>query len=156
MNLTYKRAHKYFIYCDETGELRWRIRVGKSVPGTLVGYITPNGYEFRLNKKAYKVHRVIWLMEYGKWPKYRIRHLDRNPFNNKKNNFSDANYQEIRRYRNLAKNNESGVHGVSWNKKSGKWMARIKIEGKETYLGLFVKLKDAVIARKHAELYHWG
>lgn len=40
-------------------------------------------------------------------------------------------------------NNKSGFKGVSWHKKSGKWVAQIKHEGKVMHLGLFSDVVDA-------------
>ncbi|MBE7114411.1 hypothetical protein FT641_18670 [Bacillus paranthracis] len=49
------------------------------------------------------------------------------------------------------KNNRSGVTGVSWNKRSGKWRASINFKGKSIYLGQYVRMEDAIKARKEAE-----
>ncbi|TIX43797.1 MAG: hypothetical protein E5V40_01780 [Mesorhizobium sp.] len=49
------------------------------------------------------------------------------------------------------KERDSGVNGVHWNKKTGKWMARIKMGGKWIYLGIYPKLEDAVAIRRDAE-----
>lgn len=51
----------------------------------------------------------------------------------------------------LYKNNSSGVKGVSWYKKSGKWRVQIKYARENYYLGLYDELKDAVSVRKEAE-----
>ena len=37
----------------------------------------------------------------------------------------------------------SGVKGVSWDKDTNKWRARIKIDGIQIHLGLFTNLEDA-------------
>jgi len=39
--------------------------------------------------------------------------------------------------RNMYKTNTSGYHGVSWNKKVGKWQAELRIDGEHLYLGAF-------------------
>lgn len=49
----------------------------------------------------------------------------------------------------LSKNNTSGVKGVSRHR--DKWLARIKIQRKTVYLGVFYSIEDAVKARKKAE-----
>lgn len=51
----------------------------------------------------------------------------------------------------IGKNNTSGIKGVSYHKKSGKWRAQIKVQGKNYYLGLFEEIGDAEAARKNAE-----
>ncbi len=56
----------------------------------------------------------------------------------------------------LRSNNKSGVTGVIWHKRSGKWRAIIVINGKQIELGLFVNFEDAVKARKEAEEKYFG
>lgn len=48
----------------------------------------------------------------------------------------------------------SGVRGVYFNKGTGKWMARIKINKKWIYLGLHADLENAVKARRTAEEFY--
>lgn len=45
------------------------------------------------------------------------------------------------------KSNTSGRKGVYFNKQCKKWMAYIRIKGKQTYLGVFDKKEDAIQAR---------
>lgn len=49
------------------------------------------------------------------------------------------------------RNNTSGIKGVSWHKRSGKWVARIQIRGKIINLGYYKNPEDAAAARKQAE-----
>ena len=51
----------------------------------------------------------------------------------------------------VQKNNTSGKTGVAFNKEKKKWQARIKIKGKDIYLGYFDKKEDAIKARLKAE-----
>ena len=39
--------------------------------------------------------------------------------------------------------NTSGVKGVAWHKHTGKWQARMRINDKEQYLGIFDNIEDA-------------
>ena len=47
--------------------------------------------------------------------------------------------------------NSSGVVGVSWDKRTKKWQARIGVNGGRIELGRFKDLNDAILARKEAE-----
>lgn len=47
--------------------------------------------------------------------------------------------------------NTSGVTGVSWNKRRGKWEAYIQLQGQKIHLGLYAKIEDAAKARARAE-----
>lgn len=51
----------------------------------------------------------------------------------------------------IGKNNTSGIKGVSYYKKTGKWRAQIRVQGKNYHLGLYDKIEDAETARKIAE-----
>lgn len=47
--------------------------------------------------------------------------------------------------------NLSGIRGVYYDPKSGKYRARIKFQGKSHHLGTFLRLEDAIKARRQAE-----
>ena len=49
------------------------------------------------------------------------------------------------------KANTSGVRGVCFHKREGKWMAYIGIKGKDIFLGYYTSLGDAAKARRAAE-----
>lgn len=49
------------------------------------------------------------------------------------------------------KNNTSGVKGVCWHKRMGKWHATIGFKGVRYSLGYYDRLEDAAAARKAAE-----
>ena len=53
--------------------------------------------------------------------------------------------------RGLRANNTSGQPGVTWDKKSGKWLAQISVDRKRLSLGRFTNLDDAIAARKAGE-----
>lgn len=52
-------------------------------------------------------------------------------------------------------NSASGVRGVSWNKKVGKWWARIMIQGASIDLGFYSSLDEAASARRDAEKFYF-
>ena len=57
----------------------------------------------------------------------------------------------------MAKDNTSGVTGVSWNAHDNRWRAHISINKKRVYLGNFLEFADACEARAIAEIendYH--
>ena len=47
-------------------------------------------------------------------------------------------------------------YGTSWDKKRGKWQARIRVDGRRLFLGYFVDHDDAVRARIAAEIQYFG
>lgn len=48
-------------------------------------------------------------------------------------------------------NSSSGVRGVFFNRRSGKWRATLKFQGQDHYLGEHIKIEDAIKARQRAE-----
>ena len=48
-------------------------------------------------------------------------------------------------------NNTSGVPGVDWLSRKGRWRAAICFKGRRHYLGSYTRFEDAVNARKRAE-----
>lgn len=53
------------------------------------------------------------------------------------------------------KNNTSGKTGVSWDKRRERWVATIDFN-KPIYLGSFVNIEDAILAREAAEMKYHG
>lgn len=103
--------------------------------------------------KKYKGHRVFWEIINGSIPNgMTVDHIDQNPLNNKISNLRLATEQEQKRNMPIPKHNSSGVVGVQWDKKAGKWRARIGIDGKSIELGLRDEFSEAVLLRKRAEV----
>jgi hypothetical protein len=58
---------------------------------------------------------------------------------------------EQQRHKRRQKNNSSGVNGVHWNTRDGKWQATIGVNRKTILLGRFSDIEAAATARKNAE-----
>ena len=78
-------------------------------------------------------------------------HIDRNEFNNQKSNLRKCTQMENARNRSLGKNNTSGITGVSYHKKSKKWIAYITVNRKRIWLGEYSNKEDAIRNRLIAE-----
>jgi hypothetical protein len=63
-----------------------------------------------------------------------------------------ATQNEQAQNRRILRSNKSGVTGVCWNKQKRKWVAKITFNGKETYLGAYENIDEAIDARKRAEV----
>lgn len=105
-----------------------------------------------INDRLYPAHRVVWALHYGHWPAGLIDHIDGNGLNN-----AVANLREVDRAGNgqnaaRSRRNSSGVTGVSWNARDGRWTAWIMARGRRHYLGSFIDLDAAVATRKAAEV----
>lgn len=83
-------------------------------------------------------------------------HIDRNPLNNRKNNFRKCTQNENMVNRSLFKNNKSGFTGVYFRKDNGYWIAQITVNCNKIYLGQFSTKEDAIQARLRAESKYFG
>lgn len=156
-NLAQDLVRELFDYNEATGELIWkvstaiRIKIG-DVAGSLnkiSGY-----YQVMINNKNYRLHRIIWLWQYGYTPTT-LDHIDRDRTNNKIENLREVTVSENNQNKSLSSNNTSGYKGVNWDKREGKWRAKIQLNNKMKHLGYFDNLQDAINARKEGEkLYH--
>lgn len=140
-------------YCD--GKIFWKVSTVKWIPiGAEVGSVGNHGYrEAKIFGKRYLVHRLIYALHHGIMPEV-VDHIDRNPLNNKIDNLR-ASDKRLNAYNSgLASNNKSGVRGVSWCKKSNKWVVRFKLNGKYLFLGYYKDLQTATKVRKEYEELH--
>lgn len=156
-----------FVYRD--GELLWRERpvhhfvdlwrcrifnsrqAGKRAGTMTDGYLIVNTAAFgRLS-----VHRVIFLMHHGYLPE-EVDHIDGDPTNNKIENLRPATHAQNMRNVKTSVANRSGRKGVYWHKSLRRWTAGIRVDGKQTSIGAFDSMLDAVAARIAAEREHYG
>lgn len=126
-----------FLYND--GNLyRLRSAGGKKI-GTQAGWATIcNGKEYKkinIKQKTYYLHQIIFLYHHGYIPQY-IDHKDGNSLNNKIENLREASQSQNAANQVLRKNNTSGVKGVRFNTRYGKWTAAIMVNGKHISLGV--------------------
>jgi len=118
-----------------------------------VAAVSGNGYKRgRILVRSYCAHRVIWAMHYGEWPEDQIDHINHIRDDNRIENLRDVTGFENAQNAPIRKDNISGVCGVLWCKPSSKWLAKIRANNEEIYLGLFTCFSKAVKARKNAEL----
>lgn len=65
--------------------------------------------------------------------------------------FAEGTFVEGIQSQTISRANTSGVRGVYFNKRRGKWVAQIMFKGKCYYLGGYDKLEDAAKARTRGE-----
>jgi hypothetical protein len=148
MELTTNYIKELFDYDD--GNLIWRINKGRSKKGTVAGSKDSKGYfQIKLNQKVYRLHRIVWLW-HGKELPEQIDHIDRNPLNNRIENLREATALTNQW------NTKKSDNGVSWHQTSKKWRARIKINKKEVYLGVYADYNEAKQVRDEAARRRWG
>ena len=148
--LTQKEALELFEVRD--GDLINKVARGRRArPGCLAGSPNGDGYlRVRVKGAQFRVHRIIWLMTYGRWPEGQIDHVNGVRDDNRIENMREVTAQGNQRNQHIRIDNTSGVTGVALE--GGLWTARIKVSGKKIRLGRFSTLGEATAARKAAEL----
>jgi hypothetical protein len=147
-----KRGYVAFVD-DEDASLalkRWTAVVIKRKNGTSVVYCgrwerTPEG-----KKKFVYLHQMVCPCSPGFMPD----HKDGDGLNNRRDNLRPAN-KSMNTANGCAKGGTSRFRGVCWDKRAGKWLARVSLNGKAVWSGLFVKEADAATAYnlKAAEVF---
>jgi hypothetical protein len=152
--MDYNNLFKY-----KDGDLYWIEKSNSLVPaGTKAGTLRKDGYVGIFIKGTYHfAHRIIWEMHNGEIPSgLTIDHVDRNRSNNNISNLRLCTFQQNHFNRSKQINNKSGFKGVSWHKQKGKWVAQIKIEGKNKFLGFFNDPEKAYEKYCEKAIEHYG
>ncbi len=129
--------------------------------GKVAGQKTAKGY-IRLHVaidggyQKLMAHRVVWAMHTGQWPEGALDHVNGDRADNRIANLRSAtaeqNASNARR-----RKDKTCAKGVCFQKRTGKWRARICAEGKSYHLGLFLTAEAAsqayaqAAARLHGE-----
>jgi hypothetical protein len=90
----------------------------------------------------FQLHRVIWLMVYGLWPKGDIDHKNRCKTDNRLTNLREATRSENTANSTARRGSKSGVKGVH-ERSNGRWRATIMKDYKRFNLGTFSSKKEA-------------
>lgn len=139
--------HTRLSYIKDSGRLMWRDEP------FFADNAKRNGYRaVRLDGKHFFAHRLVWQMKHGDLePEEFLDHIDRDKTNNKLSNLRKFSHSQNAFNRGIQLNNTSGVTGVSYNKRDRKWVAMIKINGKQKCLGASKKKAEAIALRREAE-----
>lgn len=104
--------------------------------------------------KIHKVHRLIFLLEYGYLPP-EVDHINGDRQDNRIENLRAATRSENQCNRPALVNNTSGYPGVTWHKKSKAWCVRVMKNGKTVVQQYFKDLELAgLFAVEARSLYH--
>lgn len=169
-DITPELCRQLLDYDPETGKLFWKARPRELFESDRIfrswntkwagkeGFATVresgrSGYKCYIGgifDKSHKAHRVAWAIYYGEWPEH-IDHINGDTLDNRICNLRSVSHRENMMNASLPSDNKSGRIGVCFNKKTGKWLATIKINRRHKYLGDFTLKEDAIAAREAAE-----
>jgi hypothetical protein len=149
----FENARTLLDYNKESGVFTWKTsRGGLAQKGVKAGSLDTKGYvQIKIDGRLIFAHRLAWFFVNGGFDFGHIDHIDRNPQNNAIANLRPCAHFENHQNTGLRADNTSGVTGVSFLKKSGKWLAYINLKGKRISVGRFDSFGDAVEARLKAK-----
>lgn len=119
-----------------------------SFDGKYAGRIiyNPNG-----KGKSFRLHQFIFGETKGI-----IDHINRDTMDNRKCNLREATRKTNTWNKTKYSWSESKIIGVRFVKETNKWQAGICVYGKDIYLGRFPTKREAITARREAELKYFG
>jgi len=149
-----------YSYDPSTGIISSAIKTrgqgGSILAGTPVGYKHPRENRLIISanhkgkQRAFKAHRIAWLLMTGAWPAGEIDHIDGDGTNNRWNNLRVVTRSQQMMNRKLSPRNTSGFLGVRLCKSTGRWRALIWKNRKHYHLGYFDTKEEAHIAYRKA------
>lgn len=154
--ITQSRLKELLSYNSDTGLFTWLVdRNSGAYAGDIAGTMMNKGYiHIKIDGKLYLAHRLAWLYIHGYMPP-QIDHIDGCRDNNKLANLRAATNALNVRNAAIRKDNNSGFKGVGFHEQTGKWRARIRINGVRKSLGLYHTPEEAHEAYcDAADLYH--
>jgi hypothetical protein len=136
---TYEDLHAAFIYNAATGELRWRVKPRANIDaGAEVGFINENGYRIvKYRNEAYKAHRIIWKMVFDEEPPRLLDHWNTIKCDNRLFNLRPATKAQNARNSKVAHHCQTQLKGVYKIKNRDKYVAMIRKDWVQRYLGVF-------------------
>jgi hypothetical protein len=156
--ITQARLKQLLSYDPETGIFTWKAPRRGVTLGAQCGTDLRSGGKLytaiHVDWMKYSAHRMAWLYIHGELPPAQIDHIDGNGRNNRLSNLRAVTCAENQQNRRLMSTNSSGFCGVCWKKSRSRWLVQIHINGKNTLVGNYKTIIDAVAARIRANKKH--
>ncbi|MCK5607864.1 HNH endonuclease [Candidatus Pacearchaeota archaeon] len=155
--VTYELARELLRYDSVSGLIYWRhMRNGVRDIDKPAGSRMEKGYiSICVQGRAYRAHRLAWLLYYGYYPENHIDHRDRVRHHNWITNLREVTHVCNMSNRKTPVTNKTGIMGVQLrpdSKGRDKWVATLTKSGKRSNLGTFKDFRLAVEARWRAEV----
>ena len=148
-NLAREYVHALLSDGPTSGEFRWKVGRGCVRAGEIAGKGTSvHGYRrIGIDRKTYLAHRLAFLLMTGEMPA-QVDHDNHAREHNAWGNLNASCNKDNRKNQTIPKDNTSGVCGVSFFSRDGKWAAYINVNRKRINLGRYSTKGDAAAARE--------
>lgn len=153
-DLSAARLRELLHYDPETGVFRWnQTRCGRAMAGAVAGRLNAGGYwKINVERRNHAAHRLAFLYMIGEWPSGEVDHINGAKCDNRWLNLRDvARVVNMQNQREAHSNSKTGMLGVTFHPKNGKFQARIQVDKKPKSLGYFAKAEDASAAYRDAK-----
>ena len=152
-------AKEFLSYFPETGDFYWIKRPSNRVKVGMVAGVLSRGYVLiRFKGQLFPAHRLACAFMGLDIEGKEVDHIDGNPSNNRIANLRACSRTDNNRNTRPHRDNlYSKWKGVSWDKRRGKWYARLgRVQEKDKFLGYFLDEREAAEAYIFAALEHHG
>ena len=142
MIMTFPNGTELLFDTDDYGRVSahtWH-RTGRWYAGAYIDHKYVRFHRFLMNAPSY----------------LQVDHINLDKFDNRRSNLRFATHKENKRNSGLQSNNTSGCKGARYYKARGKYVAKIKVDGKHIHLGYYSTLLEASCAYDRAALYYFG
>ena len=136
--MTREEILNLFDYDRERGILIWKNPPEpnrKRLMGKIAGTIDKDGYRVLMfKKKCFKIHRLIWFLENGTWPKI-VDHIHGLEKGDMIFNLREVTHRQ--NTSNTYRHRAGKLVGTFWDKRTKKWVSHIRKDGRQKILGRF-------------------
>jgi hypothetical protein len=133
--------------CDPaSGVIFWKIPRRGVMPGDVAGHICKStGYtKIMFAQRSFRAHRILWALTYGSWPEVDVDHINGNRSDNRIANLRLASRAEnIRNMKTRTKKKCALKGATPYKGRADKFVAQIRIDGKQRKLGVFPTEREA-------------
>lgn len=153
--ITVQRLRELLTYDPETGVFTWRVQRSQCRAGQPAGTLTYGYLHIRVEGRIYSAHRLAWLYVTGDWPRAFVDHINRDRSDNRWTNLREANKSQNNANSDVRESSRTRIKGVQTTKR-GRYRSKIKVNGRQHYLGTFDSEHEASQAYAEAARAAFG